>query len=170
DPTTTQPRALARQSPQRYDAKSGPCRRFTPSRRSNTMRTLCWIVASLSLFALGRPAWSGEPIPLSVLYAGNPGSSREHDFTSVLGKSFKKVGTTDYRALKQDDAKGYDVVILDWTSIYPRDEQGKMKKESTGINSPTPPVLSEAFDKPTILIGAAGSYATRQLSLKIDWL
>jgi hypothetical protein len=134
------------------------------------MRILCLIVASLSYCALAQPVGAGEPIPLNVLYAGNPGSDREKDFTAFLGKSFGKVGTTDYRTFKRDDANGYDVVILDWTSIYPRDDQGKMKQQFAGLNSPKPPVLAKDFDRPTILIGAAGGFATQQLSLKINWL
>jgi hypothetical protein len=134
------------------------------------MRTLCWTLASLSLLLLAPAARRGEPIPLQVLYAGHPGSDREKDFTSFLGKSFHRVGTTDYCTFKHEDATGYDVVILDWTSIYPRDDQGKIKRELSGLNSPRPPSLSQSFDRPTILIGAAGGYATRQLSLKINWL
>ncbi len=134
------------------------------------MRLPWLIVASLFLFVFGRPSQAGEPIALTLLYAGNPGSDREHDFTTFLGKSFAKVGTTDYRTFKADDAKGYDVVILDWTSIYPRDDQGKIEKTFRGLNSPKPPKLSSTFDRPTILIGAAGGFATNQSQLKIDWL
>jgi hypothetical protein len=134
------------------------------------MRMLWLIVASLSLFVLGQPSRAGEPIALNVLYAGNPGSDREKDFTTFLGKAFAKVGTTDYRAFKEDDARGYDVVILDWTSIYPRDDQGKLKQGSSGLNSPAPPKLSSTFDRPIILIGAAGGFATMPSQLKINWL
>ena len=134
------------------------------------MRILWLTVASVSLFVVGQPAQTGEPIALKILYAGNPGSEREQDFTTFLGKSFAKVGTTDYRAFKEDDAKGYDVVILDWTSIYPRDDKGKIKQGPGGLNSPTPPKLSDTFDRPTILIGAGGGFATMQSHLKIDWL
>jgi len=134
------------------------------------MRLLWLLVASLCVFVLGKPAQAGELIPLKLLYAGNPGSDREHDFTAFLGKSFAKVGTTDYRTFKEDDANGYDVVILDWSSIYPRDNQGKIEKDFRGLNSPRPPKLSSTFDRPTILIGAAGGYATMQSQLKINWL
>jgi hypothetical protein len=134
------------------------------------MRMPWLIVASLSLIVLGRPSRADEPIALRVLYAGNPGSDREKDFTNFLGKSFAKVGTTDYRTFKEDDAKGYDVVIFDWTSIYPRDDRGKLKQGSSGLNSPTPPKLSDTFDRPTILIGAAGGFATMPSQLKINWL
>ena len=132
---------------------------------------MTWLIAiSLSFLFQSERSRADEPIALKVLYAGNPGSDREKDFTSFLGKTFAKVGTTDYRTFKQDDAKGYDVVILDWTSIYPRDDQGKIKQGSSGLNSPTPPALSNTFDRPTILIGAAGGFATMQSKLKINWL
>jgi hypothetical protein len=136
------------------------------------MRLLWLFVASLFLFlfVFGRPSQGGEPIALKLLYAGNPGSDRERDFTTFLGKSFAKVGTTDYRTFKEDDAKGYDVVILDWTSICPRDDQGKIEKTFRGLNSPKPPTLTSTFDRPTILIGAAGGFATMQSQLKINWL
>ncbi|HKI17514.1 MAG TPA: hypothetical protein VKA15_06525 [Isosphaeraceae bacterium] len=132
---------------------------------------LPWLpVASLFLVVFGRPSEASEPIALKLLYAGNPDSDREHDFTTFLGKSFAKVGTADYRTFKEDDAKGNDVVILDWTSIYPRDKQGKIEKTSRGLDSPNAPKLSSTFDRPTILIGAAGGFATMQSQLKIDWL
>ena len=134
------------------------------------MRVLWLIFCCMSVFALARPSQADEPIALKVLYAGNPGSDREKDFTTFFGKWFAKVGSIDYRTFKKDDAKGYDVVILDWTSIYPRDEHGKVKPQITGINAPTPPRLPLTYDRPTILIGAAGGYATNQLQLKINWL
>ncbi|MGO9466467.1 MAG: hypothetical protein ACLQIB_39590 [Isosphaeraceae bacterium] len=134
------------------------------------MRLLWPILASLFLFVLAQHSGAGELIALKLLYAGNPGSDRERDFTTFLGKSFAKVGTTDYRTFKEDDARGYDVVILDWTSIYPRDKQGKIDNTSRGLNSPQPPKLSSTFDRPTILIGAAGGFATMRSQLKINWL
>jgi hypothetical protein len=134
------------------------------------MRTLWLTVAFVGVFIIGWPVPAAEPIALKVLYAGNPASDREKDFTSFLKKSFARVGTTDYRTFRESDAKDHDVIILDWTSIYPRDEQGKIKQESSGLNSPTPPQLSNNFDRPTILIGAAGGFATNQSQLKINWL
>ncbi len=134
------------------------------------MRIPWLIVAALSVLLVGRPSDAGEPIALKVLYAGNPASDREKDFTNLLANSFAKVGTTDYRTFKESDASGYDVVILDWTSIYPRDDHGKLKPDVRGINSPTPPKLASTFDRPTVLIGAAGGFATMQSQLKINWL
>jgi hypothetical protein len=113
---------------------------------------------------------SGEPIGQKVLYAGNPGSDREKDFKTFLEKHVARVGTADYRRFKDGDAKGYDVVILDWTSICPRDKAGKVLEKITSLNTPEPrPEISEGYDRPTILIGAAGGFVAQSLRLKIDW-
>ena len=127
---------------------------------------------SLSLMAMlrfGGNVQADEPIALKVLYAGNPGSDRQRDFTKLLEKHFAKVGTADYRTFAPGQAADYDVVILDWTSIYPRDKNGKIKEKFEGLNSPTRPKLSEEYDRPTILIGAAGGSVAQSLRLKIDW-
>jgi hypothetical protein len=132
------------------------------------MRTR-WL-ALAAVLALTSAARAGEPIDLKVLYAGNLGSDREKDFKAFLSEHFARVGTTDYRKFKDESAKGYDVVILDWTSIYPRDENGKILAKIDGLNSPDPiPTLSEGYDRPTILIGAAGGFVAQTLRLKIDW-
>jgi hypothetical protein len=134
------------------------------------MRAVWLVGACLSALLCGRSTLADEPIALKVLYAGNPSSDREKDFTGFLAKSFAKVGTTDFQAFKEDEAQGYDVVILDWTSIYPRDEKGKLEPNVHSLKSPHAPKLSSSFARPTILIGAAGGWATMSSQLKIDWL
>jgi hypothetical protein len=140
---------------------------------SSTMRTL-WlslVAALVVIFAPTPAARAGEPIDLKVLYAGNPGSDREKDFRAFLAGHFTRIGTVDYRKFTEQDAKGYDVVIVDWTSIYARDAQGKMKQgDEMSISTPKGMKLDEGYSRPTILIGAAGATATRPLKLKIDWL
>ncbi len=129
-----------------------------------------WIaVTGLLLLAPCQASRAEEPMGLKVLYAGNPGSAREKDFVKFLGEHFAEVGTAHYSQFAEADAEGYDVVIFDWTSIYPRDEDGKIKKEFDRLNSPTPPKLPEDFDRPSILIGAAGGYVAMPLKLKLDW-
>jgi hypothetical protein len=128
-----------------------------------------WL-ALAALLALASTSRAAEPIGLSVLYAGNPGNDRENDFKAFLSQHFARVGTADYRKFKDEGAKGYDVVILDWTSIYPRDKDGKILAKIDRLNSPDPiPSLSEGYDRPTILIGAAGGSVGIALRLKIDW-
>jgi hypothetical protein len=126
-------------------------------------------VAGVALIAFGSSTRADEPINLKVLYAGNPDSDRERDFKSLLEGHFAKVATTSYEKFQEKEAERYDVVIFDWTSIYPRDETGKIQEKFDRLNSPTPPQLSEEYDRPTILIGAAGVYVGRPLRLLLDW-
>ena len=127
-----------------------------------------WVVLA-AVLACGVSLQAGEPIPLKVLYAGNPGSSREQDFQTFLKKHFVQVDTTDYQKFTGDRAKGFDVVIFDWTSIYPRDQDGKIKKEINALNMPTSPELTEQYGRPTIMIGAVAGSVGKSLRLKIDW-
>lgn len=119
------------------------------------------------------PGGADEPAKLRILYAGNPGSDRERDYVGFLKGTFAKVDPVDYRAFREEMAEGYDVVIFDWTSIYPRDKDGRMLDlaESGGrMNYPKPtPRLSESYARPTILIGGPGERVIRPLRLKIDW-
>ena len=108
------------------------------------MRTR-WL-ALAAVLALASASRADEPFPLKVLYAGNPGCDRETDFKTFLEKHFATVGTTDYRKFKDGDAKGFDVVIFDWTSIYPRDKAGKVLETFDRLNSPDPrPDLSKGY-------------------------
>lgn len=128
-------------------------------------------LALAALLALTGTSWGGEPIHLKVFYAGNPGSDREKDFKAFLADQFARVGTANFETFTTQQAEGYDVVILDWTSIYPRDERGKYKSgPGLTLRSPRAPRLPESYDRPTILIGAAGGYFSMQSQLKIDWL
>lgn len=113
---------------------------------------------------------AAEKIQVKVLYAGDLGSSRSKDFVSFLRQQFTKVGETSYEKFKEADTQGFDVVIFDWTSIYPRDKDGKIAQKFTGLHSPKAPHLSPDFDRPAILIGAAGGFLAGKLRLKIDWL
>lgn len=107
---------------------------------------------------------------LKVLYAGNPSSERMDDFERFLSKHFAKVGTTDLRKFSSSQAESYDVLIFDWTSTYPRDENGKIKTDDDlAMNSPRIPLLGDDFNRPVVMIGAiAGSVANRK-PMAINW-
>src|SRR5262249_46728566 len=128
------------------------------------------IAALAALAALGQTGAAAEKLNVRVLYAGNPDSARAKDFVSFLRQQFANVGEANYEKFKEDDAKSFDVVIFDWTSIYPRDKDGKIDHKFTGLHSPKAPHLSPAFDRPAILIGAAGGFLAGKSRLKIDWL
>jgi hypothetical protein len=130
-----------------------------------------WLVAVMAtLVFLGSASMAAEPINLKVLYAGNPGSERAKDFVSFLNEKFLKVDSADFGKFKEADASAYDVVIFDWTSIYPRNKAGKIDNSAGSITMPPAPHLSANFAKSTILIGAAGGQVAGTRQLKINWL
>src|SRR5262249_11495558 len=97
----------------------------------------CWLAALTAFVFLTGTASSADTIQLKVLYAGNPGSERTKDFVSFLEKHFAKVGSVEFSKFKESEAKDFDVVIFDWTSIYPRDKAGKIDNAVGNIKSPT---------------------------------
>ncbi len=109
-------------------------------------------------------------IELKVLYAGKPDSERMKNFASFLEKHFAKVSTRDYEAFKPEDANGFDVVILDWPSIYRRDANGKVVWDDKSILvQPKPPQLDKSFARPTVLIGSVAGTIGGQQQLAINW-
>jgi hypothetical protein len=134
------------------------------------MRDKSWVAALAGLAFFSPSMLAAEKVEIGVLYAGNPGSARAKDFVSFLGQHFTEVRETNFEKFQPAEAKGSDVVIFDWTSIYPRDKDGKVERNLSGLHSPKPPRLSADFARPAILIGAAGGQLAQTRKLKIDWL
>jgi hypothetical protein len=130
------------------------------------------VAATAALALLGPAAPAAETADLRVLYAGNVDSPRGKDFLSFLAQHFAKVTPVELGKFREADAKGHDVVLFDWTSIYPRDKDGKITNDdkSPGITMPPAPRLSPDFDRPAVLIGAAGGQVSQGLQIKINWL
>lgn len=128
--------------------------------------SLAWAVS----LGCGSPVRADEPLGLSVLYAGHPGSVREQDFLSFLRGHVRRVDAADYRTLTADRARGFDVILFDWTSLRPLDPEAR---DAGGVESPdipSPPALSRGFDRPALLIGQAGGYVADSLGLKATGL
>lgn len=109
-------------------------------------------------------------LPLRILYAGNRDSDRAKDFAAFLDRHFTKVTVADLATFKPADAEDHHVVIFDWTTIYPRDKEGKIDDSVGRISMPQVPQLTRTFSRPTVLIGAAGGQIAGSLQLKITWL
>jgi hypothetical protein len=112
------------------------------------------------------PSRASEPLDLRVLYAGHPASDREKDFRSFLQEHVQHVATTDYPAFSANEASDFDVIIFDWTSVYPWDRDGRLVGSDGGLDIPVPPKLPSDFDRPSILIGQAGGSVAEALRLK----
>jgi hypothetical protein len=67
---------------------------------------------AVTLFAVQEP----KRLDYSILYAGAPGSVREKAFTEFFKTTFKQSATTDIAKFDGSQAKGYDVVFLDFRS------------------------------------------------------
>ncbi len=119
-----------------------------------------------------QPIQAGEigphPSKLKVLYAGNPDSARMKEFEEYLAKHFLKVGTCNFEEFTRTQADEYDVVVFDWTSIYPRDADGKIDHSRRDIEMPRINV-DRAYTKPTVMIGAAAGVYCNSRPMAIDW-
>jgi hypothetical protein len=135
--------------------------------RTVILSALTALVALMPDRAIGEEA-AADRIELSILYAGNPGSPRMQDFEAFLQKHFTSVATTNYVEFQAAEAEGHDVVIFDWTSMFIRGEDGRVK-EPADIEQPEAPELGPNFDRPAVLIGAAGGGIAKKLPIAINW-
>lgn len=126
------------------------------------------VLLSLTLAGMAPQEPAAEKIALRVLYAGQPESPREKEFVELLGRHFEKVGTIHLKSASTDAAKDWDVVVLDWVSIYARDEKGEMVR-GKGLTMP-PVKLDAKFSRATVMIGATGGQVGGARKLKLDWL
>jgi len=94
-------------------------------------------------------------IDLRILCTTSPNEGRTDDFVAFLSEHFVKVATTDYRSFREEQAEGFDVVILDYGTTRP--------------GSPVPE-LSRAYSRATITMGVAGSEICRRLGYKPGYL
>jgi hypothetical protein len=133
-----------------------------------------WVGVIVATLLLIPAAQAEERTNLKILYAGDKGGPRALDFAAFLEKHFTKVTVVALEAFTEREATKYDVVIFDWSSIYPRNQDGKIKFEGVetvrNITPPPVPKLSHNFDQPAIMIGPAGAYITDPLKLKPNWL
>jgi hypothetical protein len=102
--------------------------------------------------------------PLSVLYAGAPGTEREKSFVALLKEHFAKVETIALGSLSMKTAAPFDVVVADWRERYAYVD-GKAK-QLPGFSSSFG--LDDGFTRPIVMIGAVGGEIARWS--KIGWL
>ncbi len=97
---------------------------------------------------------AGKKIGLRVLYAGHPGSAREKDFIEFLEEHFVKVGKGDLAKFEEEQAKDFDVVILDY--------------DGGGFKSPRPRI-DRGYTRSTVTVGVTGAFICGNLGLKTDY-
>lgn len=125
----------------------------------NRPRPWRFVLAALAVCCLSNPdapaAAGREKTPRTIFYAGHPGSARERDFVEFLQEHFRKVGKGNLKGFKEDDARGFDVVILDY--------------DGDGFKSPTPD-LGRRYSRATVTIGVTGAHIGGRLRLKTGYL
>lgn len=94
-------------------------------------------------------------IKLRILCTTSPKEGRTDDFVQFLSKHFVKVATTDYESFREELAKDFDVVIIDYGAERP--------------GTPTPQ-LSPTYSRATVTMGVPGSMVCRKLNLKPGYL
>ncbi len=124
------------------------------------MKKLRFVLASALVLTAPAAAQEPEKIDLRVLVTGIPGSVRLAEFETFLSEHFKKVGTTSYSDFEPQQARGYDVLIID----------AEVRPKPGRIGLPRAPRLTAQFDRASVLVAGAGARLQRTLENKIDWL
>lgn len=92
---------------------------------------------------------------IKLLYVGEPtNSTRAKQVTSFLQKNASQVQSLDRRGFRQEQANGFDVVLLDWPQSG-NTEQERKQGSPLGARA--------SWNKPTVLLGSAG------LNMAIVW-
>jgi hypothetical protein len=91
---------------------------------------------------------------LKVLYLGEAGGDRAHEFAKFLQTKVGLVKVVSRQAFQAPQAEDFDVVILDWP------QSAKVRFER-GMGSPLG--TRADWNKPTVLLGSAG------LNLAVAW-
>ncbi len=116
-----------------------------------------WLVAAVSVapvcYAL-EEAGPSDKIGLRILYAGDPGSTREKDFVNFLSKHFGEVKSVVLWSLEEDIPTDFDVAILDYDTERP---------------GPCP-ILPREYSRATLTVGVMGSEICGSLNLKPGYL
>lgn len=112
----------------------------------------------LAVPCLAQPKVSPEgKIHLRILYAGMPGTDRQKDFVSFLGKHFAAVKSVDFSTFTEQQAEGSDVVILDKDGI---------QWASRGGNPLSDLRLPQTYRRATLALGIPGSFLYDRMDLK----
>jgi hypothetical protein len=113
------------------------------------------VFIALMAFVLARITGAADLDKLSVLYVGQPESSRGQQFSGFLRKNVGKIEVTAREGFKAAQAEGFDVVLLDWGQSERTADDWKAGRSPLGNR--------DQWEKPTVLLGSAG------LNLAVVW-
>ena len=120
--------------------------------------TLSIIVALLVVpCSSGQKPSAESKISLRILYAGMPGTARQKDFVSFLGKHFVEVKAVDVGSFTEEQANDSDVVILDKDGI---------QWANRGGNPLSDLKLPKDYSRATLALGIPGAFLYDRMRLK----
>jgi hypothetical protein len=105
---------------------------------------------------------AGERLPLSILYAGNPGTPYSAAWEGFLREHATKVKFVGGSALKRADLEGFDLLVIDG-EVEVKGEQLSLKSEKVKL------VLDELQGFPVVLMGGQGGFVSDDMNLKTSW-
>ena len=118
----------------------------------------------LLALAFGVQAPAAEKLPLSILYAGNPGTPYSAAWQTFLGEHASKVQFVAGSALTREDLAGFDLLVIDG-EVESHDAQGELQLKSEKVKL----VLDELQGFPVVLMGGQGGFVSDDLHLKTSW-
>src|SRR5262249_31733706 len=107
------------------------------------MRRLLHLLGLTTLLCFSPSGRAEEPMPLTILSGGHPGTDREKDFAGFLGQHFRRVDRVALDTFTDAQAEGHDVVVFDWDSVLPRDAGGKVLQPIERLLMPKGAKVSE---------------------------
>jgi len=128
------------------------------SRAPGSRMGMAALLLAVLLMTGARSVSGEERIPLKILYAGKLDDRRTGEYRAFLEGYFQKVGVASYVTLKEAETEPYDVVILDWPELPPQKPETR---------EPIVPPISQAYTRPTVLVGAGPLFLIRELQLKL---
>ena len=120
----------------------------------SSLAVICLAILVITVPGNAETEEESKKSDLTILYAGHPDSAREKDFVQFLGKHFTEVKTGDLAKFTEEQAEGFDVVILDY--------------DGDGFKAPRPR-LSRQYTRSTITVGVVGGLFSSSMRLRTGY-
>jgi hypothetical protein len=102
-------------------------------------------------------------LPLAILYAGAPGTTRELDWLAFLRANFDRVESVSLRDLDAHEAQDFDVVVADWSWRSSRDAAPIPMDHGEGLRGYR---LDEPIRTPIVMVGGIGGELDEKTKLR----
>ncbi len=105
-----------------------------------------------------------DPLPLRVLYAGEPTTAHAEAFARFLAARTRGVTVVANSKVSAEALAAHDVLVVDG-HVLDKNEAGAIKINHSGF----PLSLDDLQGKPTVLIGGTGGQISDRFQLKLGW-